>query len=1475
MTAIPHAVSDRILRPLREVAARQWKVVAARGALQTLVVAMAVLLPIALLLGLLGGMPSPLRIALAALAWASVLAAAIHFLRPALRRRSINDAAFTVERRTPGLDERLSSTVELSAEQSPFAGSPALLRHLARQAEADAAAVRPHQVVPADAVRRWAILLAPLLILWLALTILLPRPMLGGLYRALMPWRADLPALLTRIAVTPGDVTLAEGDALEIRATLNDGSMTEKQSPAALLLTKPLYATGNDRPLARDLQRLAPREFRATLDDLRQSLRYQVSTDRGESPWYTATVLPRPAVVSLDVRYEYPPYTGMDARNVLNSDGTLRALQGTDVTLTLHVSQPLDLAGGKSRIGITEGSRQRTIDLKPVEGQPNVYEAKLTVFSSGSYRFQLVNDHGLANKEEQPRTITAEFDQPPKIAITAPQSQVTVRADDDVPVLFKSSDDFGVAKVQAVVQVDDKAPQEFDVPPGPSTDRRQLDGQYLLSVAYHLGRAGVEDAGTITYWLKATDNRDPDPQTVESARQTLKIDRNQSLSYRARAEQEQAKDLVRAIDKAIQRLQESEGQVNALKAIEPNRAMRPDEKQRADEQRDRLATTSKDLGEAAESNLRTAFNEIAQKAQSIAQGPIQDAAENVARSRLNAEQAEPRKQAAEQAARQVVDARKQLEELKKQVEAQSAQVQSARELEKLAEKQTQLAAQQAKAGPRPKRDAKDNPREQWQQAQQKFQQRQRELLDRLNHTIGQDETLRDPKAVEQAVRLRELLDRVQQIQKDQSPLQEQVAKQQQVAELQEKAETLAEQQQKLNEQIEAFSEKQHAPLQQAETRAPDRQHQAGIVDRLRRGEAEEARGMQKQSADQLIDAARRLEKQGHSNELKPDAVQQNALNLREQARQAAKQAEEQAKQAGMQLQKAKLANDAGQLAEAQKKAEQAAQDVKKLAEDAEAAAAKAAQSDDPTAKKNAEEAKRAADAAEAASDAARQAAAQANADQAAQKLNDAAERLATARHKAVDAIKADFLDDQRDAAKAAGEQAKELAERQKQLAEAAKTSAEALARARRDQQSPQDVANRQNQLKDQTNQAKQQAGQLEQLAKSIKSPLANRVAAAEKLLNDAAAKQAEAAQGEQGTAQAQQQAGQRLQEAAKADQQAAELDQQASQVAGQAEAHQQQAEAARQSAAAAEARADQGSAQGERQREQREKQQAAQDEQRAKALDQQSTQAEQRAAAAVKQADAAEQKAAAARRQAGEKQAQAQEALARAEGTLRGLDRLVADAAAKGPAQRSSASPDATAGEAQPASDAQANADSQKQALQHAAQGAQEAAQAQQQAVNNANDPGNALEASQEAAAALQQAAEAMAAATAASSPAASTDSVATTPEQQTPSQSLGKGGQVRQGQGLALDSKHGIGVSAGGTDERPVSVRQLGISAGDWARLGPLTQQELLNAAQQNGPPAYREMIKNYYIRIAQLDRDRNRAAAPAPREPRNAKTK
>jgi hypothetical protein len=54
-----------------------------------------------------------------------------------------------------------------------------------------------------------------------------------------------------------------------------------------------------------------------------------------------------------------------------------------------------------------------------------------------------------------------------------------------------------------------------------------------------------------------------------------------------------------------------------------------------------------------------------------------------------------------------------------------------------------------------------------------------------------------------------------------------------------------------------------------------------------------------------------------------------------------------------------------------------------------------------------------------------------------------------------------------------------------------------------------------------------------------------------------------------------------------------------------------------------------------------------------------------------------------------------------------------------------------------------------------------------------------------------------------------------------------------------------------------PAAIRDLGLSADQWARLPPLAQHDLLAAAQQSAPPEYREMVRDYFVKVSQMHGD------------------
>ncbi len=637
MSAIPQPgsriVSERILEPLRQVARRQWTVLATKGVIQTLLFSLALILAAVLILGRFSNIPAWIRIPVAIIVWGSVIGSAVRFLRPALQRRSLVRTALDVEeqlRPTRDTQERISSSVELSAEKNArFAGSPILVAHLVRQAEADAAAVDPRVVVPTDKVKRLGMLLVPLLLLWVGMVWFMPRErMLLPMYHLLMPWKTA-PALLSHVVVDPGDKTLAQGDNLEIRVHVNADRADDRDREIEHASLTTIEANGH--PVVQEMTRTGLRDFRLSRENLQKGFQYRIRTDEGDSPEYTIAVNPRPSVEQLDLRYDYPAYTGLPAKLDANSEtGNIDAVQNTKVTIVVHCSNTLM---PDSRIVVTD----RVTSVKPephdyplAKTADGTWQAQIVVSNSAEYVIKLTNNYGLSNKDDQPHLITVRFDEKPTIAIVSPQSGITVRPDDLVPVAFLATDDFGVAKVEAYVHVDGAPePKPIAVKLG-GGDRHEISSTYKLDVARALSDANLPDATGLTYWLTATDNRDPDPQSTESVHQTLRLDRNAN-GIEEQLDQKRAHDMIEAIRKAISEVEQEKPPAEQFQWIDKNRSLSNDEKQNAENLKDRIEKTGTDLVAAADEHKEDAFADIAAKARSISDKRILGAAEERSR----------------------------------------------------------------------------------------------------------------------------------------------------------------------------------------------------------------------------------------------------------------------------------------------------------------------------------------------------------------------------------------------------------------------------------------------------------------------------------------------------------------------------------------------------------------------------------------------------------------------------------------------------------------------------------------------------------------------------------------------------------------------------------------------------------------------------------------------------------------------------
>ena len=1030
MSAIsPLSISDRIVHPLREVSQRQWTMLAARGMLKTLVVGLSLVLAASLLLGFLPGIPAVLRIAFAVLTWATVLWWTIKSLKPALHRWSLTDSAQRVDSLLGDSQERISSAVELSQAEAQFRGSPELVNHLVRQAEGDAARINSAAVVPFKAVFPWMLTFVPVLALWIffAFNIHTATPFLQGLFATVMPWKIP-PPLLADIIVSPGDKTLDQGDPLAISVTV---SAVGKKSQHASLVRA--FTTGQS--VSQNMEQTAASQFSLALDPPPTGFRYQVTTDRGSSPWYTITVNPRPAISRMDVRYDYPKYTALESKNYVAADGSIDAVMGTQVTLTITTTNALVM--DKSQLIFDDGKPTRSVVPLVATDQPNVYSAAFTVTRSGEYLINLVNNYNLGNKDDDPRTIIAELDLPPSINILTPKEQITVRPDDEVTVTYAASDDYGVSKIDALIQVDDH-PQRIVPVAIKAKDRRAFKEAWQLSVEQLLKLENAPDASRITYQFRATDNRDPDPQTDVSQVQTLIISKNEQKSFQEKLNEKRKEDLMAAIRKAIDRLNQAAGPVATLRD-QSARLANPDLMRQACETRDKLSKTGHDLSVSSAEFFETPFAVVAHTAQDIADGDIAHAADDIARLSLDAGAKDQAREDGQLAWKETITARDALERLLQKVEEAERKAAAAQELKQAAKEQAAVA-----------KAMEEHP-----ETKDQNNQKQNDAINKLNEALRNDPSLQNAEAKQLAAKVAELEKAIEKQQEKQTELQNQTAKQEENQQAQDQANALAEQQKNLNDQVQQFAKDDKQPIDQAHAQTPDPKQSENLVKNIEKHDLQQSSQQAQQQADQLKQDAKQLKDQANNpNNLTPD--QQNQQQKDQQNQQAAQDAQNQAADAAKDLK-----NQANPDKPNPDSAKQAAEKVAKAAEQIQQQADKVKDQNAQGAKnadvqKAAEAAK--ADAQQAAQDAQQAAAAQDPKD-AQQAADKAQQEIAKAGQELADAAKGEMQADktaaqqqnQQMAAKAA-DQAQALGDQQQQIADALKEQAQQQADAQQNAQ---------------------------------------------------------------------------------------------------------------------------------------------------------------------------------------------------------------------------------------------------------------------------------------------------------------------------------------------------------------------------------------------------------------------------------------
>jgi hypothetical protein len=366
-------------------------------------------------------------------------------LRPLLVRFADLDIAMRIEERWPGLNDRLTSTIQflrLDANDNRH-GSRAMREATVRQTIEEASAIDFRKAIEPKPVVRALALAAGALCLGGTLLVIAPASSRTAMKRLFVPFGHTSWPRQTHLVLDADATTLkvARGDSFTLSVKVRRGD----KIPAAAQAT---YVFADGEEAGEPLRSLEGGTFRGRIDAVNQPFRFSVvagddSTSIRDVP---VVVVPPPSLKSLVVRVIAPEYTGLPAEVLAAGLTQVRALEGTQLELEGRANKPL--ADAELRVGDNPTGAKLTFDESRAR-----FKTTLPVRSNFSFWFDLKDTEGFRNREAVRYDVRSFRDEAPRVVIDEPKTDRDIPADATIPVKVMLDDDFGLHSARLIYRL--------------------------------------------------------------------------------------------------------------------------------------------------------------------------------------------------------------------------------------------------------------------------------------------------------------------------------------------------------------------------------------------------------------------------------------------------------------------------------------------------------------------------------------------------------------------------------------------------------------------------------------------------------------------------------------------------------------------------------------------------------------------------------------------------------------------------------------------------------------------------------------------------------------------------------------------------------------------------------------------------------------------------------------------------------------
>jgi hypothetical protein len=715
------------------------------------------------------------RWTLSAVLYACVAGAGWRFLvHPLARSFTPAGIARMIEANHPEMQERLSSAIELltSKDAPDLRGSQVLIQALTDAAVKDAALIKPRQELSLRAAARPFAFAAALLAALALLAAAWPARTGFLLTRAAAPF-LNLSNLAARdLTVTPGDITVAHGNRLDITVA------TARLELATITLLR-RQADGRE---SRDEMARVPRAggqrqrqlYTYSIPILDKGFQYRILADHALTRHYTVKVEIPAAIHQVDLKLDYPEYAHLPPKLEANSSGAISALAGTRVTLTAKVSKrvlqaEMQIAGQAPRVVAgTAGAEEADGSI------PYRFEFLLEPGLAGIYSLRFKDDFGLENNRFE-RPVQALPDLPPTATLDPSRRELRLTRGDRLPVACAATDDIGLANVVMLLEADATTlpPRPFTLTPDSGAEA-PASKSFAGTAVINFADDAFKTAARVTVRIRAADHCPvalKGPQTGLSDPLAIIFD-DQAKPFKEQALEFQVEQTRKTLERIRDDLTRAGERMEPIRAtLEKEDPIQEQTAKTIEENRGVIADANRQLHELADKNEGGFFDALPKDLRQIADEPVNRSQSQLGQIKLADKQAD-RVALAEGTATNLKKAVADLNASLKKLDTAARETKTALELEALATKQAALAHAKAEAPPPPAPAAAGTPPEatppdpaaakenaEWQRQQETVAARVAELVKHDPAAAASLAELNQKKAEAMAGRLRELAER--------------------------------------------------------------------------------------------------------------------------------------------------------------------------------------------------------------------------------------------------------------------------------------------------------------------------------------------------------------------------------------------------------------------------------------------------------------------------------------------------------------------------------------------------------------------------------------------------------------------------------------------------------------------------------------------------------------------------------------------